>query len=167
MCNNRPGGEKRSHLNTQPVLIAPADVAGAVLKHLQIDLLWFPGVEDFERWQRSDETQRTPLGQMIEELLSEINIEPQQLPARLDIALAWLGRQESIPTLKTWAVATCARRTFFRSWHRVMWITPSHFLRRLRQLQVQHLIDNGTPLTQLLKQTALSTRQLADLFAKC
>jgi hypothetical protein len=142
------------------ILIAPPAVAASLLKRGLFDVQYFISLEAFEAWREGGaglHDPPTPLGQRVDAALREVGINPTELPVGLTLAIEWLRSRETVPHLKSLAVATSSRRSFFRNWAEVTQVRPSDFLEHLRGLYAEDLLREGARLRDVLLRTGCTS----------
>jgi transcriptional regulator GlxA family with amidase domain len=122
-------------------------------------------VSDFDAW-RARTSNEDCLATLVDQLASDRVAALSALPPQLQLALSWLRHQPSVPPLKAFAEAACARRSFFRLWARSMRERPGKFLDHLRALHAEKLLAQGATVEETLRDVGCSSlpalRRLLD-----
>jgi AraC-like DNA-binding protein len=152
----------RPRRGLEVILIAPRSLASRIIRRTACHIRYFASIDEFERWRidASSPRPRLTLQDSVYQLILEIH-GAAPLHPRLQIALAWLGRQDRIPLLKVFSSAASSQRSFYRTWSASMGTRPSEFLARLRVLFARRLLRGGTPVADILDYTGL--KSLSDL----
>jgi hypothetical protein len=137
------------------ILIAPPGVAASLLKRSLVDIQYFMSLEAFETWRASGGAQRgdAPIGERADQALRELGIDPARLSIGLKLSIEWLRSQDTVPQLKSFAIAVSSRRAFFSSWAGVTQIRPREFLEHLRGLYAEDLLLSGAKLREVMQRT--------------
>jgi len=144
------------------ILIAPeARLITAILKSSRVRVRCFSSSADYDAWRATGRSAPPILAGLVDQL-----VDRAALPPQVQLALAWLGHQPSVPTLKAFAEAVCPRRSFFRAWSRAIAQRPSEFLDHLRALHAQLLLAHGSTTEEVAATTGcrspLALRRLLE-----
>jgi transcriptional regulator GlxA family with amidase domain len=131
---------------------------GDIIRHADVEFVYFKSVTEFNRWRRRQDSRKPEdVATIVDELVAASRQSRRQLPKELDLALAWLRKQQRIPTLKQFAEVTCSRRSFFRKWRMSMKIAPSHFLQQLRKRYAQALLSTGHSVKEIARRVGVGS----------
>jgi hypothetical protein len=145
--------------NGEIILIAPPGVAASLLKPGLFEIQYFTSLDAFEEWRdgKGSRDLKSPLGELVDRTLQEVGIDTAEVPRSLKLAFEWLRCQETVPQLKSFAVAASSRRSFFRRWADVTDLSPSGFLEHLRALYAEELLRDGATLKDVLSRAGCTS----------
>jgi AraC-like DNA-binding protein len=125
------------------IVIGADDSVGRIARGSGLPVLEFATVDEFDRWREWQTSTRATIRAEIVQALREIGVNFEQLPARLLSIFEIFARYRVVPAVADLERHSPSRRSLYRIWARQLRETPSRFLRRVRLLHAERLINSG------------------------
>ena len=134
----------RRPLSGSVIVIARREVAARIACLIgDVDVIGFHNLHELDRWRRGellrDDTIRGDVGQALFELGTPMHL----LSNRMRVAIETLCQEKVVPGVTCLEGIWPSRRSFYRAWARELPLAPSVFLRRVRTLRAERLMEEG------------------------
>ncbi|HWS72550.1 MAG TPA: helix-turn-helix domain-containing protein [Thermoanaerobaculia bacterium] len=141
-----PVGDRRG-IGRSVIVVGTADLCAEIAKAVgngDVDVVGFRSLAELDRWRAAhgnghDERMHDD----VIAALVAVGHPLETLPEPLRKVVVELGEGSTVPDLAELAARWPSRRSFYRVWSESIGETPSVFLRRVRALHAQRLIDGG------------------------
>lgn len=143
------------------IVVGGAEVCTEVARALDggdVDVIAFRTLGELDRWRDAhgnghDERMHDD----VVAALCAVGHPLDTLPEPLRSVVAAIGEETTVPGLAQLAARWPSRRSFYRVWSESIGETPSVFLRRVRTLHAQRLIDGGASRKEAANRSGFGT----------
>lgn len=128
----------------EPVIIIGGDESvSRIARGSGASVKSFESIDEFERWRESKDRSMATVRAEVVEALREIGTAFDELPGKLQPVFGFFARCHIVPAVSDLERVSPSRRSLYRIWASELHETPSRFLRRVRLLHAQRLIESG------------------------
>lgn len=126
------------------IVIAPSEVSTRIARsEWERNVVAFRSLDDLDRWRRAQASTGTNIRGDVMTALSEIGFDLERLSSKLRDTFEAFARRKSVPAVVDVERLCASRRSLYRMWKRELREAPSQFLRRVRVVHAERLMNDG------------------------